>query len=334
MQICTIGGTNFSGRAFTGLALEAGHQVTVFHRGRDEDDPWPDAEHIHGDRAEGLGTLAGRSFDAVVDFCAYFPRQIDEAAAAMPDVGRSVFISSVSAHVEQVRPGASEDDDVYRAPFPDTEEITWETYGPLKVACEEALFAAHSHRATVVRPHYIVGPHDPTDRFTYWVRRAAAGGRMLAPAPADQPMQWIDARDLAAFILQVCADEEPGTFNTAVPPRRHSLGELIETAASTAGSTLEVAWCDDTFVRDNDLLGNEQQDPFPLITPDEPNAHLFDTSRAVAHGLTFRSLADTVADTLAWDRARGLPEMTTGLAPQREAELLAEWDARSAASAP
>ncbi|MEP6759728.1 MAG: NAD-dependent epimerase/dehydratase family protein [Actinomycetota bacterium] len=326
MKMCVIGGTNFSGRAFTGMALDAGHEVTVFHRGTGADDPWPEAEHVHGDRNSGLTALSGRAFDVVVDFCGYVPRQIEEATAILPD-GRYVFVSSVSAHVEHVRAGATEVDDVYPPPFPETEDVTWETYGPLKVACERALFAARGDLATVVRPHYIVGPHDPTDRFTYWVRRTAAGGRMLAPAPADQPMQWIDARDLAAFILHVGTTGIGGTFNIAVPPGRHSLGELLETSSEAAGSTIDVAWCDEAFVASNELLVTEADDPFPLITPDEPNAHLFDTSHAVANGLAFRPLEDTVNDTLAWDRDRGLPEMKIGLAAQREVELLAAWEA-------
>ena len=332
MRICTLGGTNFSGRAFTGMALEAGLEVTVFHRGRG-DDPWPTAEHVHADRADGLEALQGRSFDVIVDFCGYVPRRIEEATAALPD-GRYVFVSSVSAHIAHVRAGATEVDDVYAPPFPETEEITWETYGPLKVACEQALRAARGERATVVRPHYIVGPYDPTDRFTYWVRRASSGGRMLAPAPAEQPLQWIDARDLAAFILHVGVHDIAGTFNAAVPPERHTLGELIGTSSEAAGSTVDVAWCDEAFVASNELLATEADDPFPLITPDEPNAHLFDTAHAVAHGLTFRSLEDTVTDTLAWDRARGLPDMTAGLAAQREAELLAAWEAGPEPSAP
>jgi 2'-hydroxyisoflavone reductase len=180
----------------------------------------------------------------------------------------------------------------------------------------------------VVRPHYIVGPHDPTDRFTSWVRRAAAGGRVLAPGPADQPLQWIDARDLAAFVLHVCGADVAGTFNIATPPRRHTFDELLETSAAAGGATLDVAWCDDAFVRANDLVASEESDPFPLLTPEEPNAHLFDTSRAVANGLTFRPLAETVEDTLAWDNERGAPELKAGLSPEREAALLAAWDAR------
>ena len=327
MRICTIGGTRFSGRAFTGMALDAGHEVTIFHRGGNEE-VWPDAVHIHGDRDGGLGALSAGSFDAVVDFCAFVPRQVREAIAIAGD-GRYVFISSVSAHLEEVRAGATEDDDVYGPPFPDTEDVTWETYGPLKVASEYAVRDAIGDAGTVVRPHFIVGPHDPTDRFTYWVRRAASGGRMLAPAPAAQPLQWIDARDLAAFVLHVCTADVEGTFNIATPPRRHSLQELVETSAAAGGVSLDIAWCDDAFVREHGLVVSEEADPFPLIVPDEPNGHLFDTSHAVAAGLTFRPLAETVADTLAWDRDRGVEELTAGLPPAREAELLAAFEAVS-----
>lgn len=241
--------------------------------------------------------------------------------------GRYVFISSMSAHDENLRVGATETDDVYGPPFPDTEEITWETYGPLKVACEQALFDARGDLGTVVRPHYIVGPHDPTDRFTSWVRRGASGGRLLAPAPADQPLQWVDARDVAAFVLHLCENDVGGTFDVAVPPRRHTLGELLTTSAAAAGATLEVAWADEAFVREHDLLVTEESDPFPLVAPDEPSAHLCDTSWAVEHGLRFRDLATTVADTLAWDRERGLPPLKVGLSAEREASLLAELDA-------
>jgi 2'-hydroxyisoflavone reductase len=270
--------------------------------------------------------LTGRRFDAVVDFCAFVPRQIDEAMEAFSDAGRYVFISSVSAHAEDARAGAMEDDDVYAPPFPDTEEIGWETYGPLKVACEHALRSARGDAGTVVRPHYIVGPHDASDRFTYWVRRGAAGGRILAPGPPEQPMQWIDARDLAAFVLRICEQDMPGTFNIATPPRRHTFGELLEAAATAGDADLDVAWCDEAFVRTHGLVATETSDPFPLVTPDEPNAHLFDTTRAVDAGLAFRPLAETVRDTLAWDRDRGTPAMTVGLGAEREAELLAAWD--------
>lgn len=328
MKILTIGGTRFSGRALSGQALERGHDVTIFHRGGSPDggepDPWPDAEHVHGDRGDGLGALAGRSFDAVVDFCGFFPRQVREAAAALPDVGRYAFVSSLSAHTDDCRAHATEDDDVHRPPFPDTEETTWRTYGPLKVASEQALTEALGARATVIRPGYIVGPHDPTDRFTYWVRRAARGGEVLAPAPADYPMQWVDARDLAAFVLGLVEADTAGTFSVVTPPGRHHLAELLATSASATGAQISVTYADDEFVRANGLVGSEEADPFPLITPDEANFHVFATDRAEAAGLVCRALAGTVRDTLSWDDERGAPwPMQAGLRPEREAELLA-----------
>ena len=236
MKLLVIGGARFSGRAFTGLALDAGHDVTIFHRGGGPEDPWPAAEHVHGDRHEGFGSLKGRSFDVVVDTCAFVPRDLEEAADAFADTGLYLFVSSLSAHTDVVREGATEDDDVYQPPFPDTEDVTNETYGPLKVASERALRARFGERALVVRPGYIVGPYDPTDRFTYWVRRAARGGEMLAPGPPDAVMQWVDARDLAAFMLALCEQRTGGTFNVVTPPGRHSIGELLELSRAEAGA--------------------------------------------------------------------------------------------------
>lgn len=329
MRILMIGGARFSGRATTGLALEGGHEVTLFHRGSGPDDPWPAAEHVHGDRADGFGDVAGRPFDAVIDFCAFYPRQIREAAAALPDAGRYLFISSISAHTEGFRAGVTEEQDVFEPPFPDTEEVTWNTYGPLKVACEREVAAAYGDRATVVRPGYIVGPFDPTDRFTYWVRRAARGGRMIAPAPSDQLLQWIDARDLAAFLVHLVEEGTPGTFSAIDTPGRYTLGDVLAASASAGGADTSVAWVDESFVAAHELVGTEEGfDPFPMVTPEEPHAHEVSDARSRAAGLTTRTLEETVRDTLAWDDERGAPwPLTAGLTPELEAELLAALDA-------
>ncbi len=330
MRLLTIGGGRFSGRALTGQALERGHEVTIFHRGSGPDDPWPDAEHVHADRADGFASIAGRPFDGIVDFCGYVPRELRESAAAFADADRYVFISSVSAHREDARAGATEDDDVHQPPFPDTESITWETYGPLKVACEREVLSAFGERATVVRPGYIVGPHDPTDRFTYWLRRAARGGEMVAPAPADQPLQWVDARDLATFVLDLVGADAGGIYAAITPPREHTLGEVIDAATRLTGAGTSVAWLDDAFVRSQGLVATGDDDPFPMITPDEPNAHLFSSARAVAAGLSLRSLDETIVDTLAWDDQRGAPwPMQAGLATEREAAIASAWRARA-----
>jgi 2'-hydroxyisoflavone reductase len=326
MKLLVIGGARFSGRALTGLALGRGHDVTIFHRGGGSDDPWPEAEHIHRDRHDGFDPIAGRSFDAVVDTCGYVPRELREAAAAFADVRSYAFISSLSVHSEDARSGATEDDDLWQPPFPDTEEITWETYGPLKVASEEVLRERFGDRALLIRPGYIVGPFDPTDRFTYWVRRAARGGEMLAPAPADYPMQWVDARDLAAFVLDLCEREASGPFSVVTRPGAHTLGQLIETGARAAGADTTVTWVDEAFVAEQGLGSSETDDPFPMVTPEEPGSHLFDTTRAVAAGLGTRPLEETVGDLLAWDEARGAPwPLGAGLTSERERALLERW---------
>ena len=240
MKLLLIGGTRFSGRALTGLALERGHDVTVFHRGTGDEDPWPDAEHVHGDRADGFAALAGRAFDAVADMCGYVPRELRASCSAFADAGLYAFVSSLSVHRDDARPDATEDDDVYGPPFPDTEEIREDTYGPLKVASEVAVRDAFGERALVVRPGLIVGPHDPTDRFTYWVRRVAVGGEVLTPAPPDYPVQWIDARDLAAFLLSLCERAIGGTYSVVGPPV--AIEELITTCRDASGSDAAFTW--------------------------------------------------------------------------------------------
>src|SRR5436190_4443722 len=240
MKLLLIGGTRFSGRALTGLALERGHDVTVFHRGTGDEDPWPDAEHVHGDRGEGFGALAGRAFDAVADMCGYVPRELRASCSAFPEAGLYAFASSLSVHRDDARPDATEDDDVYGPPFPDSEEIREDTYGPLKVASEVAVRDAFGDRALVVRPGLIVGPHDPTDRFTYWPRRIAAGGTVLAPAPRESPVQFIDARDLGAWIVHATEWALGGTYNATGEPT--TFERLLETCKRVAGSAAEIRW--------------------------------------------------------------------------------------------
>jgi len=318
-----IGGTRFSGRAFTGMALDRGHSVTVFHRGRGGDDPWPGAEHVHRDRADGFDGLAGRSFDVVVDMCGYVPRELRASCASFAGADLYVFVSSLSAHRDDVRPGATEDDDVFEPPFPDTEEITDETYGPLKVACEQEVRAAFGDRAMTVRPGLIAGPFDPTDRFTYWVRRVAAGGEVLAPGPPDYPVQWIDARDLAAFVLLLAERRQGGTYSVVAPPV--SMEALLEACRDVRGSGAILEWVSRAFLEEQ---GVKPWEELPLWIPEFPGANRFDASRAVAAGLGTRSVAETVSDTLRWDRERKQRwPMGAGLAPDREAELLAAWHA-------
>ncbi len=326
MKLLVIGGTRFSGRALSGLALEHGHEVTLFHRGSGPEDPWPEAEHIHGDRNGGIGLLGGRAFDAVVDMCGFVPREVRESGAALAGAGLYAFVSSVSVHTDDARPYATEDDDIREPAPPETEEVTDLTYGPLKVACELEVRRRFGDRSLVVRPGLIVGPHDPTDRFTYWVRRVAGGGEVLAPGPPSYPVQWVDARDLAEFILSMCEAGTGGTFSAVTPAGEHTMEELLETCRFVSGSDATLTWADQAFL---DERGVEAWSELPLWIPQEPGAMLGDSSRAIAAGLGARSVTQTVADTLAWDRER--PQtwpMGAGLDPDRERTLLAAWHAR------
>ena len=327
MKLLVIGGTQFSGRALTERALARGHEVTLLHRGKNGADLFPEAEHVLGDRGEGLEPLGDREFDAVVDTCGYVPRTVGAAVERLEGAGWYGYISSISAFEDFSTPGMTEASALHGPPFPETEEITETTYGPLKVACEERVTAGFGDRAALIRPGYIVGPHDPTDRFTYWVRRAASGGEMLAPAPADQPIQFVDARDLAAFVLHLAETSTGGAFNVVHPAGTTSLGALIDLARAQTRADTTVTWADGDWL--GEQLGDDKYDAFPLWVPEEPGSHLFDPAHAIAAGLDHRPVAETVRDTLAWDRTRAQEwPMKTGLSPAREADLIAAWHAR------
>jgi 2'-hydroxyisoflavone reductase len=325
VKLLVIGGARFSGRALSELALSRGHEVTLFHR--TATDLFPHAEHVLGDRERGVDQLAGRRFDAVVDTCGFVPRAVRSSTELLADSGWYGFISSLSAHPDDLPPGGTEASPVHAPPFPDTEEVTDESYGPLKVACEREVQRVFGDRACVIRPGFIVGPNDPTDRFTYWVRRAAMGGEMLAPAPPDYGLQWIDARDLAAFVLRLAEGATPGVFGVVDRAPTMTLGGLIAEAASAAGADTTVTWVDGAFISrafGGETEGDDPHEAFPLWWPEAPGFHAFDASRAFAAGLECRPPAATVRDTLEWDRGREqVWPMAAGLDPERERALLA-----------
>ena len=245
--------------------------------------------------------------------------------SAFADAGPYAFVSSLSAHRDDVRPDATEDDDIYEPPFPDTEEIREDTYGPLKVASEREVRNAFGDRALIVRPGLIVGPNDPTDRFTYWVRRVAAGGEVLTPASPDYPVQWIDARDLATFLLSLCERGTGGTYSVVRPPV--PIEEFMTACRDASGSDAVFTWVPKSFL---DEHGVEPWSDLPLWIPEFPGLNRFNATRAVAAGLETRSVASTVADTLRWDRERTQEwPMGAGLTPSREAKLLAAWRAQA-----
>lgn len=326
MKVLTIGGTRFFGRAFAEEAARRGHEVTVFHRGHAEPGAMNGIEHVHGDRHEDLEQLRGRSWDATLDTCAFVPRDVRSLADTLGDaIGHYTFVSSLSVHPDDLPVGATEETPTFGPPFPDTEEVTDETYGPLKVATESEAALAFPGGVLVIRPGYIVGPNDPTDRFTFWVRRAAAGGEMLAPGPADAPIQGIDARDLGAFVLDRIEAGDTATYGVVGPAEPATTMDVLDAARATSGANTTFTWLDPGFLGSLD----QRETWLPMWHPELPGFHTYDASMATAAGLRPRPFAETIADTLAWDRDRGSPPLKVGLSPDEERKLLEDWHARA-----
>jgi 2'-hydroxyisoflavone reductase len=316
MRILVLGGTSFVGRAIVEAARIGNHDVTLFSRGRTGSDLFPGVPRLIGDRDSGdYRTLAGTSWDAVVDVSAYVPRQVREVIGALGDgVGRYLFISTGAVYDRfAAKPDAAEDSPLL-APENTTEEITFATYGPLKVACEDVVRARYGDQATVVRPGIVAGPHDNSDRFTYWVRRAARGGRVALTGDPDAPVQVVDSRDLAALVVALLVDDRPGTFNAVGPAEPTTLAGLIRICAQAAGSEVEVV-----------TVPAETATPLPLVQRDATWNVMSrrSSARARAVGLPSTPLSTTAADVLAWDRDRGEPPLQVGPTAQQEADLLA-----------
>jgi 2'-hydroxyisoflavone reductase len=234
VRILVLGGTSFVGRAIVEDALRTGAEVTLFGRGKTAPDLFPDLTRLTGDRDTGdYAALGTGSWDAVVDVSGYVPRHVGQAMDALGErAGRYLFISSHAVYqLDGIGPGSTEDTP-RRPPVRDTEELTGETYGPLKVACEDDVVARYGARATIVRPGKVAGPHDWQPGFTYWVRRAARGGRVAVPGDPQQPVQIVDSRDLARLVGQLLTDDRPGAFHAVGPATPVTLGELVQTCRS------------------------------------------------------------------------------------------------------
>jgi 2'-hydroxyisoflavone reductase len=287
VKLLLLGGTRFVGRYFAEAALARGHDLTLFHRGQTNPGLFSQVEEVLGDR--DIGLPSGR-WDTVVDFCGYVPRQVRKSAAEI-DADRYVFISSISVYADFRVRGLTEDSPVKQPPpgHEGDEEVTPATYGWLKVLCERELDV---HRSLIVRPGILVGPHDYTGRFTYWPWRVAQGGEVLAPGRPERPVQLLDARDLAAWLLKMVEKGKTGIFNAPGPGRALTMGELLETCREVTRSDATFTWVDG-----NDL-------DLPLWIPEEKSGFdSVDNSKARAEGLAFRPLADTIRDTLAWVEA-------------------------------
>jgi 2'-hydroxyisoflavone reductase len=329
MRLLILGGTVFLGRALTDAALAGGHEVTHLNRGRSSP-PDPRVETLTGDRTENLAVLGGHAWDAVIDTSGYLPQVVKRSVDALRDAAeRYLFVSSISVYE-----GGGYDEDAPVAPplDPVPEAMTMETYGALKAMCERVVRERFGDTALVVRPGLIVGPHDPTDRFTYWPVRIARGGRVAAPGQRQRRVQFIDVRDLASWMIRLLASKKSGTFNATGPARRITMEEFLDAcrAVSRSGATLE--WIDDAFLARQEVAPWKEM---PLWVPEEDGeaTGFLDVPlrRALLNGLTFRKLRETIADTLAWNETRAANrEWKAGLAADREEALLKAWDAARA----
>ncbi|MEU4834833.1 NAD-dependent epimerase/dehydratase family protein [Streptosporangium sp. NPDC023615] len=323
MRILIVGGTRFVGRHITEAALAAGHEVSLLHRGRTGAELFPGVERLTADRDADLSVLRGRSWDATVDVSAYLPAQVTALSGAL-STGRYAFVSSTAVYRAPEAPGFTEDSPLAELDGPVPESVTNETYGPLKVLCERAAADAFGASALVVRPTYVIGPDDYTGRFTYWVNRIARGGEVLAPGDPADPVQVVDARDLAAWIVSMLERERGGVFHAATPAPPFSFGDLLETVAAEvgpAGTTL--TWVGQDFL----LAEGESGRSLPLWSEGDAfrAVNTADSSAALAAGLDPRPLRRSIREIREAESSFSVPGTLT---PGREAELLSRWAAR------
>jgi 2'-hydroxyisoflavone reductase len=326
VRLLLLGGPKFVGRAVIDAALHRGHEVTLFNRGTTGADLYPDLERIVGDRDGGLDGLLGRRWDAVVDTSGYLPRLVAASAGLLATaVEHYVFVSSVSAYAS-FREVVDEDAALAELSAPGSEDIQAD-YGALKAHCERAVLQAFPGRATLVRAGLIVGPHDPTGRFTYWPHRVAEGGDVLVPGPAWRPVQFVDVRDLAAWMLTAAETGLAGPFNVTGPS---TMGAVLDAARRVSGSSARAVEVDDAFLTGQEV-GEWMELPLWIDVSNEDWRHFMevDTTRATDAGLTLRPLDETVAATL--EHAARVDGV--GLSAERERELLAAWWARGTAVA-
>lgn len=338
MNLLILGGTVFLGRHLVESALARGHRVTMFNRGRHDSKLFPEVERLYGDRRVDLEKLGGRRWDAVIDTCGYVPSVVGASARLLSQfVERYTFISSQSVYADFEINGIDEsypvqtltDEQVREAesikPGDGIVAVSYGAmYGGLKAICERTVEEEMPGRALSIRSGLIVGPNDYSDRFTYWVRRIADGGEVLAPGDYDFPVQFVDVRDLAGWIIRMSETRQTGVFNATGPDRNLTMKEMLATIRDASESNASFTWVSEQFLKDAGVAGWSE---LPLWLPSEDNIVNFfsvDCCKAKSRGLSFRPLLETARDTLEWDRSRN-SELRAGLTRDREKELLRAW---------
>ena len=331
-KVLILGGTGFIGPHFVTALTAGGHKLTLFNRGRSDAEADPGIEQLLGDRNGDISSLKGSDWDAVIDNSAYTPKQVMLTAELLKGhVKQYIFISSVAAYADFAKAGIDESYKLASLEDPTVEEVNGKTYGGLKVLCEKVVEDTFGKQATIIRPTYIAGPGDYTDRFTYWPVRVAKGGEMVAPGSPSDPYQFIDVRDLADF-MRVCVEKRlSGRFNLCNSPRSVTMGSLLDASKRVTGSDAKFVWASAEFIEAQAMISTDifAPSPFPLWHSPASSAAgmtLVSPARAVKQGLKFRSLETTIRDTLAWHKTRPADQqaLRNGLKPEQEAEVLAK----------
>lgn len=332
MRILILGGTGFIGPHLVERARERGHTLTLYNRGKTNSGLFPDIEQLHGDRNEpgGLDVLADREWDVAIDTNGYFPKQARASCKLLaPSVRSYCFISSVSVYADFSKTGMAEDAPLAQSGVDDAPRITGENYGAFKALCEAAAEQNFPGRALLIRPGYIVGPGDPTDRFTYWPVRVARGGALCAPGRPADPVQFIDVRDLAAFTIGALEQRKAGAYNATGPAAPLGLGTLIERCAARTSAKIETHWADEAL-----LASAKLSEVYPIWSPptgESAGYGAIDVRKALRDGMTLRPLDETIDATLAWWNelpAERRAQLRAGPSAEQEQALLAALTAR------
>lgn len=339
LRILILGGTGFTGPFQVRYALSRGHKVTVFNRGRTHPGELPkEAEQLLGDRNGKLDALKGRTWDVVIDNPTTLPIWVRDAAEVLKgNVDRYVFISTISVYADTSKVGMDETAPLAKYTGADAIKETNATmragnfalYGPLKALSEAEAEKWFPGKTLIIRPGYIVGPGDESDRFTYWPVRVERGGEVLAPGTKSDPIQIIDARDLAEWTVRMVEQDTVGSFNAVGPKSKLGMGQMLDVMKKTTKSNASFTWVDDEFLKSEKII-----DDIPIWTSTHGTEIGYSTmniNKAVRHGLTFRPLSDTTRATLEWFRkqpAARQANLKAGIKPEREAEVLAAWHAK------
>ncbi|MEJ2204906.1 MAG: twin-arginine translocation signal domain-containing protein [Gemmatimonadota bacterium] len=338
LDILVLGGTGFLGPAEVEYALARGHTVTLFNRGRTNPDLFPGVERLVGDRSvPDYSALGERTWDAVIDNSANVATWVRDSTRALRDSGgRYLFVSSISAHSDNSIVGQAEDGPVFtREDYNEAMESGADfgsAFGPNKAEAERITLQAFGDRGLVVRPGLSVGPGDRSDRFTYWPVRIDRGGEVVAPGDGSDLAQIIDVRDLGRFIVHLVENEASGTFLATGPESPLTMAGMLYGIRAVTSSNVKLTWIPPEFLREHQVGAWIEMPVWVYPSPEMQGFSAYDCSKAIAAGLTFRPLADTARDTLAWWNARPEEERTlrTGLTPEKEAAILAAWHARNA----